>query len=217
MLSIEPGDAAKLVECLTSMWGNPGMGRYVKGVTAPACTSITQEFKFKISSTTWPVWGQPELHETFSEKCVCHKYVYNYNTILQAYTVPSCCLQIINIAQEIWAKSSTCGLLAKTGTLLCWTGQRGESCKNRVVAVLSPSPKKEILCCKHLFSGCHKKYYKRMRSMCWLDAPVRAICSPTAPPGSIGLAILSSNLCRWLRLVLDFIKLVRSNLIRIAF
>lgn len=55
MLSIEPGDAAKLVECLTSMWGNPGMGRYVKGVTAPACTSITQEFKFKISSTTWPV------------------------------------------------------------------------------------------------------------------------------------------------------------------
>lgn len=55
MLSIGPGDAAKLVECLTSMWGNPGMGRYVKGVTAPACTSITQEFKFKISSTTWPV------------------------------------------------------------------------------------------------------------------------------------------------------------------
>lgn len=38
MLSIEPGDAAKLVECLTSMYGNPGLGHYIKGVTAPACT-----------------------------------------------------------------------------------------------------------------------------------------------------------------------------------
>ena len=36
--------------------------------------------------------------------------------------------------------------------------------KNRVVPILNPSPKKEILCFRQLFSSCYKIYSKGMRN-----------------------------------------------------